>query len=295
MNIGISIDHNKLHCYVGKTVHKELYRTSGLLPEGYYSQLQAIDNLINTIQRRFGKAKFLGVSVSENCLNYDADDQQLMARWRDDIEQRTRLQCHMVKHSQSAVLAESIRVKPYQKDKVMGVFLDHSCGVEVVDKCRQQDIAQQCVQPWAHSLLPEFDSFTDGLTPVCRCGNEMCIEQFITVEGIERQYHQVVLKDKSLSEIYTEIGQCHSHAVRIYRAFLDQLARSLSMLVDRYRPAHMVLFGSVASYHSLASDLKLALARYCDCSLLPHIALSQLDEFVYAQGASMLKVQKIKQ
>lgn len=288
MKIGISIDNQTLNSYVAKTAHKELYRTSEITPTSYPALLMTIENLTKNIQIIYGKTKSLGISLCENFSYNNQTCQHIAKKLIQDIQVHTGLKCTVVTHSQSATLAEAFRVKPYKHCKILGAYLDHSCGVEIVENRTIKHIYQHDDYSWAHSTLPDFNSITDGLTPVCRCGKEVCIEQFVTVEGIERQYHQLVLKDLPLRDIYSEIDRFNNHATRIYRTFLDQLARALASLVNVYKPSHVVLFGAATHYHSLNKDLTLALTRYCDISVVPLVALSQLDNFAYAQGASLL-------
>lgn len=290
MNIGISIDRQWLHYYVARTPTNELYRSSVRVPKNYLMLLQTIETLISNMQKLYGRHRTLGLSLAEELVS---ENQQLADQLKKDIHQRTSIRCTVVLHSQSATLAQSHSEKQFKNQKLLGAYLDHGCGIELVESRQLHAIQAKSYSLWAHSLLPEFDSVTDGLTPVCHCGQETCLEQFITVEGLERQYHQLVLKDMTLDNIYAQVDNCDTQSTRIYRIFLDQLARSLSKMISRYSPGYLLLFGAVSAYHSLARDLKLALVRYCRSDLIPEIVTPEQDAFIYARGASLLKKKTI--
>ena len=141
---------------------------------------------------------------------------------------------------------------------------------------------------WAHSTLPNFQWLVDGLTPICRCGNEACIEQFLSAPSIERQYHQVVLKDQTLAQIFSGVDQSEPHASHIYRTYIDQLARSLVNPIQQLQPTRLVLSGEATTYPTLTADLKVALSRYIHVNEIPVIIHPKQDEFTFARGAFLI-------
>jgi|GEM_PF-2881485 len=266
----------------GETLFKSAYKTP--LTSGEI--INSIQAQIANCQIRYGLIERMGIGLSEE-LYFDGSCDSLHEAIKHFAALNTfdfNLKRDLIGMAQAAAIAEAKHAS--SNNKLLGVVLDVGCGIGFVD---EQGLVTESKtdNQWAHSPLPAFQVLHDGLTPVCRCGQENCLEQFLTVRGFERQYHQLVLKHLTMQDIFAAIEQHEAQATRVYRMYVDQLARALSNSITQLLPTQVVLFGALSRYAKLADDLKAALTRYCDIAVIPRVSSSALSHFTSAYGATL--------
>lgn len=294
--MGISIDSLLTHSIISTSFGKEVYRTVQKTPEDKQSLFKYLAELITQVSWRYGQVTAIGISASEYYSSEylpaerdsSQDDHLPLAQLAIDLTNRFNCDCILVNHSKSAVMTEFQHSKTLTNETVLSATIGDSCGISFYNKMK--NVHHSLCANWAHSTLPNFQWLVDGLTPICRCGNETCIEQFVSEQGIERQYHQVVLRDRTLSQIFDGVDEVDTHSTRIYRTFVDQLARSLIKPIQSLRPKQLILSGSASAYPSLRNDLKVALYRNNATSDLPVITQLPQDKFLFAYGASLIAI-----
>ncbi|BCK08517.1 N-acetyl-D-glucosamine kinase [Vibrio cholerae] len=138
---------------------------------------------------------------------------------------------------------------------------------------------------WAHKPLKGYQSLIDGLTPLCTCGSDECIRQYLSRKGLERQYHQLSLQHCTASEIIQNVDQNQAWSTRIYRIWIDQLARALSDAIIHFKPKLLILSGGLIQHPDLALTLRSALSRYCLSEVLPKIECLNNEGYDFAKGS----------
>lgn len=294
--MGISIDSLLTHSIISTSCGKEVYRTVQKTSEDKQNLFKYLAELITQMSWRYGQVTAIGISASEyyssDFLSTERNCSQTehlpLAQLTIDLTNRFKCDCILINHAQSAAITEFQRSKTLTNSTVLSATIGDSCGLSFYNKMTNAHHSL-CVN-WAHSTLPNFQWLVDGLTPICRCESETCVEQFISEQGIVRQYHQVVLRDRTLAQIFDGVDEVDTHATRIYRTFVDQLARSLIKPIQSLRPKQLILSGSASAYPSLRNDLKVALYRNNAASDLPIITQLPQDKFLFAYGASLIAI-----
>ncbi|WP_145958574.1 ROK family protein [Vibrio tapetis] len=271
----------------GETLLESKYKT----PHSVDTIVSSLNVRISNHQFRYGAIERIGISISE----------YLQFGFGQGTPLREKIQSKLLSHvrkydwnqtpitcAQAAALSEMKRNKANKNERLMTVVLDTDCSIGF-STARPHAVATSDVDfsHWAHSPLPYYEALNDGLTPICRCGKENCIDQFLSISGLERQYHQLVLKNLTVQEIFDALERYDMQATRIYRMYVDQLARALSSQISQLRPTRLVLYGMISRYPALAFDLKAALGRYCNNSDIPLVSCSELGHFSSAYGATL--------
>lgn len=280
---------------------------------------QYLISRISSVSYRYGSIAAIGISASESFLSHSQSADKLakpspthspeIAQLALNLTKHFQVDCSLVMHSHSAAIAcdaisnamtnadlieQSLladssldnRASGLNKKATLSVCLGDGCGMSFYQNNEQK--YHPLSSHWAHSTLPNFQWLVDGLTPVCRCGNEACIEQFLSAPSIERQYHQVVLKDQTLAQIFSGVDKSEPYASRIYRTYIDQLARSLVNPIQQLKVTRLILSGQATTYPTLTADLKVALSRYIHVNEIPVIIHPKQDEFTFARGAFLI-------
>ncbi|WP_246091765.1 ROK family protein [Vibrio tasmaniensis] len=317
--MGIAIDSHSIYSVASTSNGQEVYRMVQRIPGDLAHLTQHLISRISSVSYRYGSIAAIGISTSEffsshrqsvnNLTKQSQTHSPELAQLAMNLIQHFKVDCSLVMHSHSAAIAcDAIsnattnadlieqplsadsslnkRAIGLQKEATLSVFLGDGCGMSFYKNNEQEH--HPLSSHWAHSTLPNFQWLVDGLTPICRCGNEACIEQFLSAPSIERQYHQVVLKDQTLTQIFSGVDQSEPHASRIYRTYIDQLARSLVNPIQQLQPTRLVLSGEATTYPTLTADLKVALSRYIHVNEIPVIIHPKQDEFTFARGAFLI-------
>ncbi|KAB0288064.1 ROK family protein [Vibrio fortis] len=290
--MGISIDPQSIHSVTNTSSGREVYRNVQNCPDDLTKLSERLKQLVSSNVWRFGKVTTVVISVCEHLQTFSNGrnsrlSQVNAAQLAIDLSNHFGFDCSVVSTSQAG-LASDCNILDVDNSSVLSLSLDIGCSLSFYKNGKWS--AQSLCRHWAHSPLPDFQWLIDGLTPVCRCGREACIEQFLSIEGIERQYHQVVLQDRSLADIFSGVEEGDIHSTRIYRAFIDQLARSLLSPIEELAPKQLVLSGFATTYPSLNKELRVALSRYHSSDSLPVISQNSQDSFVFAYGAALMAI-----
>lgn len=187
-----------------------------------------------------------------------------------------------------AIIALS-QVSHLPQGNILSAVLDDGCELCITtNQNGGQWIANTLQLSWAHKPLKDYQSLVDGLTPLCSCGSDECHRQYLTQKGIERQYHQLSLQTLGYQDILQHVANQQPWAVRIYRIWMDQLARALTEPILRFKPSLLLLSGSLIQNDDLALNLKSTLTRHCAIDYSLDVVCLPLDEYRFAHGAASM-------
>lgn len=159
-------------------------------------------------------------------------------------------------------LSEAIDGAGAGKSVVFGVILGTGCGGGIVVNQHIIEGLNANAGEWGHNPLPNYSLINDGENPICFCGGEHCLEQFISGTGFSRQYNQLTDQDLSGPEIFTLLEQGDLLAERIYYRFIDQLARSLAVVINILDPDAIVFGGGLSNVLRIYDDVRKAIPKY---------------------------------
>jgi len=159
-------------------------------------------------------------------------------------------------------LSEAVDGAAKGKAVVFGVILGTGCGGGIV-------INQHILQglnanggEWGHNPLPAYSVEKDGNAPVCFCGGKHCLEQFISGTGFTRQYNQLAEQNLTAPEIFSFLDQGDKLAKKVYIRFIDQLARSLAVIINILDPDAIVFGGGLSNVDRIYTDVAKVIPKY---------------------------------
>ncbi|MER0323315.1 ROK family protein [Vibrio vulnificus] len=261
-----------------------LYRTQVSTPNTPLQAASTLGYMAANMQRMFGNISMIGINVMEDCW---LDEFTLTANSNLSkvLAQALPVPCSQVS---GAIIALS-QVSHLPQGNILSAVLDDGCELCITtNQNGGQWIANTLQLSWAHKPLKDYQSLVDGLTPLCSCGSDECHRQYLTQKGIERQYHQLSLQTLSYQDILQHVANQQPWAVRIYRIWMDQLARALSEPILRFKPSLLLLSGSLIQNDDLALNLKSTLSRHCAIDYSLDVVSLPLDEYRFAHGAASI-------
>ncbi|EIY8040357.1 ROK family protein [Vibrio vulnificus] len=283
IKLGLSLDS---HWIRGVLLDNQnvLYRTQVRTPSTPLQAASTLSYMTANMQRMFGSISMAGLNVMEDC-------------WKDEftltannnlprvLAQSLPVPCNQVS---SAIIALS-QVSHLPKGNILSAVLDDGCELcMTTNQNDEQWIGNTLQLSWAHKPLKNYQSLIDGLTPLCCCGSDECHRQYLTQKGIERQYHQLSLRTLGYQDILQNVANQQSWAIRIYRIWIDQLARALTEPILRFQPSLLLLSGSLIQNDDLALNLKSTLSRHCAIDYSLNIQCLPVDEYRFAHGAASM-------
>lgn len=159
-------------------------------------------------------------------------------------------------------LSEAIDGSGQGADGVFGVILGTGCGGGLSIARRLITGANSCCGEWGHTPLPHYHPERDGPSVRCYCGQQNCVESFISGTGLERQYQARFGERLPVVEIVNRIKHGDPHAADMWQLYLDQVARSLAIIVNIVDPDVIVLGGGVSNVDLLYPTLQSRVAEY---------------------------------
>lgn len=159
-------------------------------------------------------------------------------------------------------LSEAIDGSGKGADVVFGVILGTGCGGGLSIGGRVIGGANACSGEWGHTPLPHYRPECDGPAVSCYCGQQNCVESFISGTGLERQYLAHLGEKLQVVNIIDDVKAGDVAATAIWRRYLDQVARSLANIVNIVDPDAIVLGGGVSNVDILYPELQSRVAEY---------------------------------
>jgi len=159
-------------------------------------------------------------------------------------------------------LSEAIDGSGQGSDGVFGVILGTGCGGGFAIGRRLITGVNSCSGEWGHNPLPHYQPERDGPAVRCYCGQQNCVESFISGTGLERQYQARYGEKLSVAEIVSRVKDSDPLAIDMWQRYLDQVARSLAIIVNIVDPDVIVLGGGVSNVDLLYPELQSRVAEY---------------------------------
>lgn len=280
MRLGLDIGGTKMEAVVlaahGEVIYRERYPTQ---KESYQAFFQGVINVIELARQAIQQPLSIGLGIPGTVdahtglvknSNILVLNQQPFSR---ELESHLAQPVAVTNDANCFTLSEAIDGSGKDYDVVFGVILGTGCGGGVSVHQRLITGPNACAGEWGHNALPRY-SAADGDNVTCYCGQQNCIETFISGSGLERQYYESVKQHSSVLNIMKQIESGDRHAVQLWRQYQDQLARSLAGLINTLDPDAIVIGGGLSNIQALYDGLQAKVAQYvfgksCHTPILP--------------------------
>lgn len=273
MRIGIDLGGTKIEGIVLSADGEVLCRERVSTPQGDYQEtLNAISQLVRHLENQVGKSRLpVGIgtpgSQSKNaglmrncnstCLNHQPFQKDLQTALGRDITMANDANCF--------ALSEAVDGAGKSGDVVFGVILGTGVGGGVVVNKQLLNGINAIAGEWGHSSLPRnaprIKDSIDHKRP-CYCGKTDCIETYLSGPGLSLSYFEYTQKQLTAEQIAKLAEQGDSDAMHVLQFYIEQLAASLSGVINLLDPDVIVLGGGLSNIDAIYQQLSTALAKY---------------------------------
>lgn len=161
-----------------------------------------------------------------------------------DLEEKLQHQVYIENDANCFALAESIMGCAKDFQNVFGIILGTGCGAGIVLNKKIYKGRNGIAGEWGH-----FSINPNG--PKCWCGNQGCIELYISGSGLENQYFQKANQKLSAQEIVNLARKNDTIAKEIFDLFLENFGRAVGGIISILDPDVVVLGGGLSNIDEL--------------------------------------------
>ena len=221
--------------------------------QGYDSILKSISSLIQDLRTKSNSESSIGICtpgiLSKNTgLIKNSNTQCLIDKpLKNDLENILEQKISMENDANCFALAEATLGAGKNFDLVFGVIMGTGVGGGVIIRKKIHTGRTNIAGEWGHHCIrPDGNS--------CYCGNNGCIETYISGPALERYWTKLTYKTEPLHEIVkkldSEVGK------RWKEDFLENFGLGLANVIDILDPDAIILGGGVSNIDFLYDEGK---------------------------------------
>ena len=221
--------------------------------QGYDSILKSISSLIQDLRVKSNSESSIGICtpgiISKNTgLIKNSNTQCLIGKpLKNDLENVLEQKISMENDANCFALAEAILGAGKNFDLVFGVIMGTGVGGGIIIRKKIHTGRVNIAGEWGHHCIrPDGNS--------CYCGNNGCMETYISGPALERYWTKLTYKTEPLHEIVkkldSEVGK------RWKEDFLENFALGLANVIDILDPDAIILGGGVSNIDFLYDEGK---------------------------------------
>ncbi len=261
IRLGIDLGGTKIEVLIITEDGAELLRERVATPKNTYQEIiNAISALVLKSEKQAQQKCTIGICTpgslspktalmrnsNTTCLN----DQP----FKKDLENALGREVRMANDANCFALSEAIDGAAKDACSVFGVIVGTGTGGGlVINKnvlCGTNAIAGE----WGHNPLPWPVDGELALTK-CWCGQNGCIETFLSGPGLEKNYQYVTQKKVKAENIFRLAEQGDLEAEEIVTRYENQMARALAHIINIVDPDSIVLGGGISNVQRLYQNV----------------------------------------
>lgn len=257
MRIGIDLGGTKIEAIALDYEGKELLRQRIDTPvDDYPKIIQAISNLIDTVERKLKQKASIGIGTpgalspatgllrnsNSVCMNGNPV--------KKDLEKTLQREIRMANDANCFALSEATDGAAQNASIVFGVIVGTGTGAGVVVNGKILTGVNSIAGEWGHNPLP-WPQDNERPGPDCYCGKQGCIETFLSGPGLSKDYYHSTNENLSAQEIVQASMEGNEQAENCLQKYENRMARGLSHVINILDPDVIVLGGGMSNIQRL--------------------------------------------
>jgi len=234
-------------------------------PPSYERAIHTVAELVRAAEAELGQTATVGIGIpgaispvtglvrnaNTLYLNDRALDKDLSAALDREVRVENDANCF--------ALSEAVDGAAAGLPVVFGVILGTGCGGGIVVRQRVLPGKHHIAGEWGHTPLP-WPTAADLPYKKCFCGNEGCLESFISGPSLAEDFAGKGARDASMIEARAHEGG--AAAIAALARHSDRVARGFSIIINILDPDAIVIGGGISNMAHLYRDVPKLLARH---------------------------------
>ena len=261
MRIGIDLGGTKIEGIALCDNGDELIRRRVPTPAGdYAATLQAVADLVRGFESSLGEAGTVGVGTPgaispATGLLRNSNSVCLNRRpVREDISNLLQREIRIANDANCFALSEATDGAAAGREVVFGVIVGTGTGAGIVVRGHVLTGPNAIAGEWGHNPLP-WPQDEERPGPACYCGNQGCIETWLSGPGMSRDYIEGCGEALEAKVIAERARSGESAAESCLQRYVDRMARSLAHVINILDPDVIVLGGGMSNIGRLYTEV----------------------------------------
>ncbi len=234
----------------------ELFRDRVATPDNYHATISTITSLVNHAEESADVECSIGIctpgslSLATGLLRNSNTICLNNKLFKYDLEKSIGREIRIANDANCFALSEAVDGAAQNANCVFGVIVGTGTGGGLVVNKKILTGANAIAGEWGHNPLPWPDVGELELTK-CWCGQQGCIETFLSGPGLESDYERTASKNISATKINHRALQNDEVAEQTLIRYEHRMARSLAHVINIFDPEVIVLGGGVSNLQRL--------------------------------------------
>jgi len=261
IRLGIDLGGTKIEILVINNNGEELLRKRVDTPKNNYQEiLDSITSLVFSAEQEIQQPCTIGVCTpgslspatgllrnsNTTCLNTKP--------FKTDLEDSVKREIRMANDANCFALSEAIDGAAKNANSVFGVIVGTGTGGALVINKKILLGANAIAGEWGHNPLPWPDEGELAINK-CWCGQQGCIETFLSGPGLESDYQRLTQQNILAQEIVALANKGDAKAEEILCRYEHRMARSLAHVINIVDPEIIVLGGGMSNVQRLYENV----------------------------------------
>ncbi|MGS0676909.1 fructokinase [Shewanella sp. 30m-9] len=267
LRIGVDLGGTKIEVVALSERGEELFRKRVPTPREYNATLDAIERLVFEAEQLLGEKGSVGVGIPGVVSPFSGLVKNANSTWINghpldiDLGKRLSREVRVANDANCFAVSEAIDGAAAGKSMVFGVIIGTGCGAGIAINGKVHSGGNGIGGEWGHNPLPWMSAEEFNSTN-CFCGNQDCIETFISGTGLVRDYQLYGGLAATGSDIALLMREGDALASAAFERYIDRLARSLAHVINLLDPDIIVLGGGVSNIDAIYPLLPELLSKY---------------------------------
>ncbi len=272
VKIGVDLGGTKIAVVALSPSNQTLFSNRLSTPKGnYQGVLETIHDLVNQAKKNVGANgkddASIGIGIPGSVSPQTGLIQNANSTWMNakpfqtDIESILDQPVKLANDANCLALSESFDGAAKGAGTVFGVIIGTGCGGGLIVNGKLIEGRHAICGEWGHTPLPwlkpeEFPG------PACWCGQNGCLETWISGTGLEKAFQGAFGQAVSAQEIASRAAAGNKNAKTCLDLHADRLARGLALVTNLYDPDVIVLGGGLSNMDHLYEQLPFLMKPY---------------------------------
>ena len=260
MRIGIDLGGTKTEVIALSDKGEQLFRHRVPTPRDDYQQtLENIIGLVQLAEQETGQQGSIGIGIPGTLSPFTQRVKNANSTWLNgqpldkDLQQRLGRDVRIANDANCLAVSEAVDGAAAGKQTVFAVIIGTGCGAGLALNGQAHSGGNGIAGEWGHNPLPWMDAdelrYREEVS--CYCGQQGCIETFISGTGFARDYQRLSGVNLPGAEIMKRVGQQEAVAELALSRYEMRLAKSLAHVVNILDPDMIVLGGGMSNVDRL--------------------------------------------
>ena len=254
MQIGIDIGATKIEYVILEDNGKEVIREREKSPTDYKKTLDTIESIVSKLEKNYNKKFEVGIchpgSISNETGLLLKSSNALWLNdkpFQTDISKKLNRNVFCENDANCFALSESIDGSAKHYNIVFGIILGSGCGGGFVVNKKIVKGANNFAGEWGHNRFPL---------------KEGTVQDFLSGLSLSRIFNEKFKKNLKASEIFDLYRKKNTEACKIIEEYKENLAISLSSVINILDPDAIVFGGGVSNEITFLDEIKEKIEKY---------------------------------